>query len=253
MSSISNLELVPLSQRPDLIAHAFEPCFQELWPRFMAFNENASLYFAPWAFENYLDFAYIAIYEGAIVARAFTIPFDSTVNGRRELPNGGWDQLIRWGHEDTQLGRKRDTLCALDITVLPKYQGKGIAYQIIKELKKVVINKKYKGIVVPLRPSQKHLYPNMPFEDYVNQTANDGYPVDPWIRTHIRAGGLVVKVASYSMTVVGTIDQWEEWAKINIRSSGAVIVAGALNPLLVSLDHGSAVYVEPNLWIRYIT
>ena len=53
------------------------------------------------------------------------------------------------------------------------------------------------------------------------------------------------------MTVPGTLAQWREWTGLPLDISGPVIVPGALNPILVSVEHGHAVYLEPNVWIHH--
>ncbi|HTE94488.1 MAG TPA: hypothetical protein VK678_13380 [Bradyrhizobium sp.] len=32
-------------------------------------------------------------------------------DGRDELPDGGWDQVIRWAHEDRMIGRASNRHC----------------------------------------------------------------------------------------------------------------------------------------------
>jgi hypothetical protein len=103
----------------------------------------------------------------------------------------------------------------------------------------------------PVRPNQKHLHPLMPMRDYINSTRADGLPADSWLRTHLRAGAKIVKVAPYSMTIVGTIEDWSRWTGMSFERSGEVTIAGALAPVTVSLERDQAVYVEPNVWVRH--
>jgi hypothetical protein len=60
----------------------------------------------------------------------------------------------------------------------------------------------------PLRPTEKDKEPLTPFADYGQRWRADGLPADAWIRTHIRAGAEVVKIAPRSMVVAGTIAEW---------------------------------------------
>jgi hypothetical protein len=53
----------------------------------------------------------------------------------------------------------------------------------------------YDTLVAPVRPSGKHTVPDDPMEQYAFRTREDGLPVDPWLRTHIRAGGQIESVA----------------------------------------------------------
>ena len=43
---------------------------------------------------------------------------------------------------------------------------------------------------------------------YVEQLREDGLPVDPWLRVHVRAGGKIVKVAPTSMVMAGSLAEW---------------------------------------------
>ena len=245
------MDIVSLSDRPDLIEDIFDDRFKSLWPAFISHSETAKLYFAPWMFDQYRDYAFAGLVKGRTVARIFTIGFSFDSPNRRELPDGGWDQAIRWGNEDKVIGRSPDALCALDITILPEMQGKGHAMKIIHHLKSVAKNRGLKHFFVPLRPSEKKNSPDIDLLSYISLKGDDGYPIDPWLRTHIRAGGHIMGIAPYSMTIVGTVAEWEKWTCQEIRSSGHMVVEGGLNPLYVSIEHNQAVYVEPNVWIKH--
>jgi hypothetical protein len=96
-------------------------------------------------------------------------------------------------------------------------------------------------LYAPLRPTEKHLEPLTPFADYVARQREDGLPYDSWIRAHVLAGARIVKVASYSMVVSGTIAEWTAWTGLAFGGSGPAFVPGALSPVHVSLeqDYGS--------------
>ena len=53
------------------------------------------------------------------------------------------------------------------------------------------------------------------------------------------------------MTIVGTIAEWSRWTGALFETSGETEVAGALAPVLVSLEQNHAVYVGPNVWVRH--
>ena len=46
---------------------------------------------------------------------------------RAELPEDGWDGVIRWAHQDWLAGRAANAVSALEINVLSPYRGRGIA------------------------------------------------------------------------------------------------------------------------------
>jgi hypothetical protein len=107
------------------------------------------------------------------------------------------------------------------------------------------------AVFAPVRPNQKHLQPRTPMRDYVNTVRADGLPVDAWLRTHLRAGGKFVKIAPYSMTIVGGLADWSLWTGMPFDRSGELVVAGALSPVMVSLEQDCAVYIEPNVWVQH--
>ncbi len=53
------------------------------------------------------------------------------------------------------------------------------------------------------------------------------------------------------MTIVGTLADWSQWTGVTFDSSGEIEVPGALVPVLASVEHDRAAYVEPNVWIRH--
>jgi hypothetical protein len=66
--------------------------------------------------------------------------------------------------------------------------------------------------------------------EYVKQMRADGLPADAWLRTHVRVGGRIVKVAPCSMTIVGTVAEWSRWTGTTFARSGAIVVAARSRP-----------------------
>jgi hypothetical protein len=89
------LEMFSLRERPDLIPLVFSEHLQAVWPEFMQHDATAKLYFGRSIFNNSLDYAFAGLVDGEVVGRAFGVPFAFNVKGRSELPDGGWDQVIR--------------------------------------------------------------------------------------------------------------------------------------------------------------
>lgn len=172
--------------------------------------------------------------------------------GRNELPDGGWDAVIRWADADWRVARRPTVVGALEILLRSSHRGRGIAALMLEALCANTWDRGFGDLYAPLRPSDKHLEPLTPFADYVARTrADDGLPQDSWLRTHIRAGGRVVKIAPCSMVIAGTIAEWAAWTGIRFGRSGDILVPGALSPVHVSLEQDHAVYVEPNLWVHH--
>ena len=109
----------------------------------------------------------------------------------------------------------------------------------------------FADLYAPLRPNQKHLEPHMPMAQYVQRLRPDGLPADAWLRTHVRDGARVVKLAPCSMTIVGTVAEWSRWTKMTFAASGQYAIEGALTPVTISLEHDHGIYVEPNVWVHH--
>ncbi len=109
----------------------------------------------------------------------------------------------------------------------------------------------FRDVVVPVRPSGKHLVPHEPMASYAARVRDDGLPEDPWLRVHVREGGQILGVCPGAMRVAGGVAQWRGWTGLPFDASGPVTVPGALNPVEVSVEHDRAVYVEPNVWVRH--
>jgi GNAT superfamily N-acetyltransferase len=243
------LEIVSLRDRRDLVPLVFSPNLEAVWPEFMRHDTTAKLYFGRSVFIDYLDYAFAALIDGEVVGRAFSVPFSFDVEGRAELPEGGWDQVIRWAYEDRLAGRWPTTMSALEIAFVPKARGAGNSLAMLDAFKACARRKGFAELFAPVRPSQKHLQPRTPMREYVALQRDDGLPADAWLRTHVRVGGKILKVAPYSMTIIGTIAEWSRWTGRAFERSGEAEVEGALAPVLVSLEQNYAVYVEPNVWV----
>jgi GNAT superfamily N-acetyltransferase len=247
-----NLEIVSLRERPDLIPLVFAENLQAaIWPEFMRHDAAAALYFGQSTFNDYLDYAFAGLVDGEVVGRAFSVPFAFNVEGRAELPDGGWDQIIRWAHEDRLVGRAPTTISALEIAFLPKARGVGNSLAMLDAFKTCAKKMGFAELFAPVRPNQKHLRPRTPMREYIDVPRADGLPTDAWLRTHVRVGGKIVKIAPYSMTIIGTIAEWSRWTGTAFESSGEAEVEGALAPVLVSLEQNYGIYVEPNVWVRH--
>jgi GNAT superfamily N-acetyltransferase len=249
------LELVPLRDRPNLRTQVFAEQFQRLWPSFMLKDPSADLYFEQPHFDAYLDTAFAVVDPARpdlAVGRAFAVPFTFGISGRGELPDEGWDGVIRWAHTDRALGRAANALSALEITLLPSHRGQGNSGVVLDAIRARAGELGLCHMFAPVRPTMKHLEPCAAMQEYAARTNVDGLPADPWLRVHARAGGRIVKVAPTSMVISGTIAEWQRWTGLEFAASEQVIVPGALVPVHVSLEQGHAVYVEPNVWVRHV-
>ena len=247
------LNVLPLSERPDLQAQLASPELMARWPRFMLEDPIANLYFAEGRFERFLDFMLVVFAEAQpdkLLGRALSVPF-ALGEDRPELPDGGWDTVVRWADQDAFTGRTPNTVSALELTLHPDASGQGVSAQVLEAFKENTLRRGSSELVAPVRPNQKHREPLTKMEDYVRRTRADGLPTDPWLRAHVRVGGEIVEVAPYSMVVAGTLSEWREWTGKPFDQDGGAVVPGALVPVHVSLEQNCAVYTEPNVWISH--
>lgn len=250
------LTVATFAERPDLLGKVFGPEIQSAVPEFLRHDSTAALYYGDGRLGHYREFGLAAVDPAEPerpVARAFSVPFafrDGTA-GRGELPDSGWDGVIRWAEDDRHCGRRATGLSALEIMVAPRLQGRGIARLMLRAMCDNARRLGFADLYAPLRPTDKHREPLTPFADYVARRRADGLPHDSWVRAHVEAGAQIEKVAPCSFVVVGTIAEWSRWTGLAFAASGPAVVPGGLSALHVCLEQDHAVYVEPNLWVRH--
>ncbi|MGW1347285.1 N-acetyltransferase [Kribbella sp. NPDC002412] len=244
---MSEIVITTLAERPEVTGWLGD--FWNVWPQFMLQDlvADALLGVVP---EEFADQCLIATDNGELVAHSRSIPFAFPLEDRPELPSRGWDQVLTWGVEDLRRGRETNVSSALEIVIKPSHLGRGLSYRMLAAMRDAVKAKGHTTLYAPVRPNGK-TDARMPMSQYVGQTRNDGLPVDPWLRVHVKAGGKIVKVASTSMLIAGSLAEWREWTGLPFDQSGEVIVPQALVPVLADVDHDRAVYVEPNVWVRH--
>jgi hypothetical protein len=250
-----NLTLVPLSSRPELQDGFGDDVLNSAWPAFMLEDPIANLYFGYERFERYHEFVIVAFDEDepdVVLGRGCSVPFYLGADADRpELPDGGWDTVVRWADQDSSVGRAPNAVSALEITLHPRLLGQGYSGRMVAAMKANTARLGFADLYAPVRPSHKHLEPSTPMQEYAWRTRPDGLPSDPWLRVHVRLGGKIVKVAPYSMTIPGTLASWRTWTGLPFEREGDTEVPGALVPVHISLVQNHAVYVEPNVWVRH--
>lgn len=187
--------------------------------------------------------------DGALCGVALSMPI--SWDGATETLPTGWDDGIKAGAALLQDGSGGDTLFVLSITVSSTLIRRGLAGQLISALKDLAGRDGAHSLISPIRPVEKSRFPLIPMEDYVEWTAPDGEPYDPWLRLHLRLGAQVVAVAPESMVVTGTVAEWESWLDTRLPGSGDFLIDRGLVPLHVDRGADLGRYVEPNVWIRY--
>lgn len=239
--------ITTLAERPEVTGWLGD--FWNVWPQFMLQDLVADALIGQVATE-FADQCLIATEDGELVAHSRSIPFAFPLEDRTELPSRGSGQVLQWGFEDLRHERETNVSSALEIVVKPTHLGRALSYRMLAAMREAGKAKGHTTLYAPVRPNGK-TDARMPMSQYVGQTRNDGLPVDPWLRVHVKAGGKIVKVASTSMLIAGSLAEWREWTGLPFDQSGEVIVPQALVPVLADVDHDRAVYVEPNVWVRH--
>ena len=238
-------ESYTLAERPDLIDEQDRLMEQE-WPDFVIEGEGA--YGWNELFSEFREYQFVLVEEGGIVAIGNTIPL-GLEREVSDLPAEGWDWALAKGHEDKRNGADPDTLCALSATVVSDHRGKGLARALLDQMKRIARAEGLQRLIAPVRPTRKSEFPLIPTASYAAWNRQDGEPFDPWLRVHLRAGGRVIRVASRSMTIGGTLQQWSRWTEQEFPGSGEYTIPGGLVPLSVDIEAGRGEYVEPNVWV----
>ncbi|WP_399926061.1 N-acetyltransferase [Streptomyces kanamyceticus] len=245
-----DLKITTLAERPELAGPLWS--MAEDWPEFILHDPVG------WSLIGRIvadlpEYVLVATDEDSakVVARAFSVPLALRPRGEPALPDGGWDQVLLWAFSDLRHGKEPDTVSAIEITVDEAARGKGVSARMLTAMRDNARARGFREVVAPVRPNAKHLEPATPIDEYAHRTREDGLPHDPWLRVHVRAGGVIEKVAHASMTVSGSTAQWREWTGLPFDKEGPVEVPGALVPVHCEPERGYGVYVEPNVWVRH--
>ncbi|GAA0926692.1 N-acetyltransferase [Nonomuraea longicatena] len=242
-----SLRITTLAERPEFAANLWD--MDHAWKEFM-FNDPLADFYYPVADTRFADYVLVAddsAEPGRLVARGCMIPF----TGKGELPDDGWDAVIRRGWLARETGTSPDLVSALEITIRKDRLGTGVSQHMVRAMRDTAAARGFAELVAPVRPNRKHLEPGTPMTEYAYRTRDDGLPHDAWLRVHVRLGGRIVKVAPRSMTISGTLAEWRGWTGLPFDTTGMVTVPGALVPVHCDVEHDYAVYVEPNVWVSH--
>lgn len=241
------LTISVLADRPDLVGPMW--AMPNSWPEFMRHDPIGGLFYSN-VEGRFSEYVLVAQDDaGEVVACAYSVPFRL---GEGPLPDGGWDFVIRNGLLTDLAGADADAISAVEIAVRPDLQGTGLSAQMLAAMRENAARRGFARLVAPVRPNGK-ADPHEPMSSYAFRVRDDGLPVDPWLRVHVRAGGRIERVAPRSMAIPGTLDEWREWTGLPFDRTGPVLVPQALAPVHCDLEHGVAVYVEPNVWVVHET
>jgi GNAT superfamily N-acetyltransferase len=231
--------------RPDLAARVGE--ISDPWPAFIHHANCNRLWHV--MRERFPQFQ-LVLYDDErdrLLGRGQTVPvrWDGSVPG---LP-GGVDDALE--HGSSLAEGEADTLCAIVAVLDSAAQGRGLSARLIEGMRSAAAVAGLEALIAPVRPTLKDRYPLTPIERYAQWRRRDGAAFDPWIRVHERLGGEIRAIAARSMTVEGTVAEWESWTGMAFPDSGAYVLPHALVPVEIDRERDRGTYVEPNVWMHH--
>jgi hypothetical protein len=231
-------------ERPDLVdrrAHLIDT-----WPAFML-EDPVSHRCWNLLYERFGALQHLLLDEATdeLVAEANCVPVNVDLDA---LPERGWDDVLERGttSDDTPTA-----VSAISIVVSDTRRGEGLSTLCLQRMRDGAAEHGYPDLVAPVRPSWKTRYPLVDVDRYVGWETPEGLPFDPWLRAHARAGAELVNVCHESMTIPGSVGEWETWAGMPFPDSGDYVVPGALALVSIDRDADLGLYVEPNVWMRH--
>ncbi|GAA2609205.1 hypothetical protein [Streptomyces axinellae] len=259
--SLPACEVVLPSDAPALAAQvSYEP----LWPRFLFAAPSMRLHRPLGTLWPYAQLLLAGPESGRLLGWLDTAPVftrDGTARppdgGRgpagngpgkgRGLP-GGWDDLMRRAVEGLRAGHRPDALAMMSLSLLPEARGTGLGAAAIALARALAARLELRAVLAPVRPTLKAACPHTPMGEYVRRVRPDGLPADPWLRTHVRAGGRIAGIAAASTVMEAPLEDWATWGAA-LPPEGDATIAGGLAPLELLPDGRSARYTEPNVWV----
>jgi len=244
-----DVDISTMAQRPDR-AELWKQ-LEGFWPTFMTEDPTGGFYYF-YLDEHFAEHCLLAVdtATGEAVAKAHSVPLVHDAPIEDGLPEGGWDWAIRRSVHDRFGGGTPTIASALEILIRPDLRGGGLSAVMLAAMRDNVARLGFRDLVAPVRPTGKRDR-SMPIDEYAHARRDDGLPVDPWLRVHVRAGGRIVNVAHHSMVITGTLAQWRGWTGLPFDRTGPVDVEHALVPVHCDVAQDQAVYVEPNVWVHH--
>lgn len=239
-----NYSLYTLSERPELRSQIADLSGQS-WPQFLLHSNNRRWHLL---FEAFAPFQLLLCDStDNLVAVGHTVPliWDGSLE---DLPATIEEILAR--AEQAYVNRQPpNTFSALAAMINPAQRGQNLSQAVIQEMKSLAGKHACKALIAPVRPTWKSRYPLTPMERYVEWKRSDGALFDPWLRVHWRLGAQPLRVAPNTLTVEGTVEEWEDWTKMAFPESGLYVVPGALQPVNIDREKNEGRYEDPNYWM----
>jgi GNAT superfamily N-acetyltransferase len=238
--------LIPVADAPEFDEEASR-VFAEGWPEFIfhdqvakQYSERRDRFFLHWNF-------FFVSPQRRLIAGCWGVPiaWDGTI---ADLPGGYTDTVAR-SVTSYAAGITPNTFVLMAAAVRADQQGQGTAAALVTAVRDRAVAQGLTQVIAPLRPTLKTRYPLTDIATYLTWTREDGLPLDPWLRTHVRLGATVLAPAPASQTITGTVEEWEKWTGMVFPSPGTYTIPAGLSTLTIT--DGVGTYIEPNIWVRH--
>jgi hypothetical protein len=180
-----------------------------------------------------------------LVAEVNSVPVAVVLD---DLPDRGWDDVLERG---TTGDEEPNAVSAIQVLIRPGRHGQGLSARCLERMREGVRAHGFTDLIAPVRPSWKARYPLVAIDRYVTWTTDVGLPLDPWLRVHARLGAALVRPCPRSMTITGSVADWERWTEMEFPDSGRYVAPGALEPVSIDREQDLGTYVEPNVWMHH--
>jgi GNAT superfamily N-acetyltransferase len=237
------LEIHTFAERPDLRDHPTRRDLFGVWPEFLLHDPVMNEHM--WRLRTEVAELQMILYNpeaDRILGEGNTVPV--RWDGRPEPRGVDWAMRQRF-----EEGGEPTTLCAVQVMVSPEARGRGLSRVVLERMTALARDHGLDALIAPVRPTLKHVYPLIPMERYIEWRREDGAIFDPWLRIHAELGAEILAVAPESMTIPGSVAEWEAWSGLKFPEDGEYVVPGGLVP--VRMRDGQGLYVEPNVWMRH--
>jgi GNAT superfamily N-acetyltransferase len=246
---LMSIEVVTSPDHPELHDQA-RAAFRDQWPEFVYHDDLEREHpYAERVETFFRDFHVFLLQDGNVVAGGWgvSLAWDGRPAG---LPEGYRSALVQ-AFDDHQQSRQINTLSFMAAAVSEEFHQQGLAVRVLKSLIERASAAGLAHVIAPIRPTWKDKYPQVSMAEYATWERDDGFSIDPWIRTHQRMGATIIKPAPNSIVVSGTVAEWEAWTGMPFPISGSYFVPGALNLVEVDRERDTAIYREENLWVQH--
>lgn len=241
-----SVEAMNARARPD---EQLDDLFSDGWPEFITADREVKRHIGR-VRDLFEDLELVLIDgEDVIVAAGWAVPLRWS-GDPNDLPDGYTASLAQT-LADHDGGQQSDSLVVMAAQVHPDRRGHGLAGKLLSAFIDLADARGLLRVIAPVRPTLKARYPLTPIEDFATWTRDDGLPLDPWLRTHVRMGASIIKTAPTSQTMTGTVEEWERWTHMALPDSGLYVIPDGLSPLQVDVAADLGTYVESNVWVRH--